>query len=132
MADAFARVSGKVAVVTAQNGPAAALLVAPLAEAHKVSVPVLALIQDIGRLHTDKNAFQDLDHIAMLTPVTKWVRRVAHAERIDDYIDQALAVACSGRPGPVALLLPADLLKETAVPTTRKASNLGCFPLDRT
>ncbi len=129
MADAYARVSGKPGVVTAQNGPAAALLVAPLGEALKASIPVIALVQDVSRLHHDKNAFQDLDHIGMFSPVAKWVRRVGDASRVDDYVDQAFAMACSGRPGPVVLLLPSDLLLEPAVETGRRAS-LGHFPLD--
>jgi acetolactate synthase-1/2/3 large subunit len=131
MADAYARISGKPAIVTAQNGPAATLLVAPLAEALKVSVPVIALVQDVNRNQTDRNAFQELDHIGLFAPVTKWVRRVTEASRIEDYIDQAFAIACTGRPGPVALLLPADLLTEPAPASQRKAS-LGRFPLDRT
>jgi acetolactate synthase-1/2/3 large subunit len=93
MADAYARVSGKIGVVTAQNGPAAALLVPPLAEALKASIPILALVQDVSAEHTDRNAFQDLDHIGMFTAVTKWVRRVHDVSRIEDYIDQAMTVA---------------------------------------
>lgn len=131
MADAYARLTGKPAIVTAQNGPAAALLVAPLAEALKASIPVIALVQDVSRLQNDKNAFQDLDHIGLFSSVTKWVRRVGDASRVDDYIDQAFAMACSGRPGPVVLLLPSDLLVEPAAPSTRCA-NLGHFPLDPT
>lgn len=131
MADAYARLSGKPAIVTAQNGPAATLLVAPLAEALKVSVPVIALVQDVNRDQTDCNAFQEIDHIGLFAPVTKWVRRVTEASRIEDYIDQAFAIACSGRPGPVALLLPADLLLEPA-PEARRHAALGRFPLDRT
>src|SRR5690606_27888004 len=72
MADAYARLSNTPAIVTAQNGPAAALLVAPLAEALKVSIPVIALVQDVARNQTDRNAFQDLDHIGLFQPVTKW------------------------------------------------------------
>jgi acetolactate synthase I/II/III large subunit len=130
MADGHARISGKPSIVTAQNGPAATLLVAPLAEALKVSVPIIALVQDVNRDHTDKNAFQDLDHIALFAPVAKWVRRVTEASRVEDYIDQAFAIACSGRPGPVVLMLPADLLLEQAPVQLRKA-NLGHYPLDR-
>lgn len=129
MADAYARVSGKPGIVTAQNGPAAALLVAPLGEALKASIPMIALVQDVSRLHHDKNAFQDLDHIGMFSSVAKWVRRVGDASRVDDYVDQAFAMACSGRPGPVVLLLPSDLLLEPAGETGRRAS-LGHFPLD--
>lgn len=131
MADGYARVSGKVGVVSAQNGPAAALLVPGLAEALKVSVPIVALVQDVVRTQTDRNAFQELDHVALFQSCTKWVRRVTDASRVVDYIDMAFANAAGGRPGPVALILPADLLlEEIPVPTMRKA-NLGNFPLDR-
>ncbi|OZI53617.1 acetolactate synthase catalytic subunit [Bordetella genomosp. 5] len=132
MADGYARMSNTPAIVTAQNGPAAALLVAPLAEAQKVSIPVIALVQDVNRDQHDKNAFQDLDHIAMLGSVCKWVRRIDLATRVEDYIDQAFVAATSGRPGPVALLLPADLLQEQAVPAPfARTLSLGRFPLDR-
>src|SRR5687767_3222776 len=62
MADAFARISNRVGIVCAQNGPAATLLVPPLAEALKASIPVVALVQEVPRNQTDRNAFQDLDH----------------------------------------------------------------------
>ena len=130
MADAYARVTGKIGVVTAQNGPAAALLVPPLAEALKASVPILALVQDISAEHTDKNAFQDLDHIGMFTHVTKWVRRVHDVARLEEYVDQAMIAACTGRPGPVVLMLPADLLLQPGKKEQRKES-LGRYPLDR-
>ncbi len=132
MADGYARLSGKVGVVAAQNGPAATLLVAPMAEALKASVPLVALVQDVERDQTDKNAFQDLDQVALFGSCTKWVRRVNVADRIEDYVDAAFTAATSGRPGPVALLLPADLLREVtdSVPSPRKA-NLGYWPLDR-
>lgn len=133
MADAYARVSGKVGVVTAQNGPAAALLVAPLAEALKASVPVVALVQDVNRDQTDRNAFQELDHESMFRPVSKWVRRVTVASRIDDYLDMAVTAATSGRPGPAVLLLPADLLLEKLPESVadHRHMALGSYPLDR-
>ena len=77
MADGYARVSQKVAVVTAQNGPAAALLAPALAEAYKASIPILAIVQDVGRNQTDKNAFQELDHFDIFRGCAKWVKRVA-------------------------------------------------------
>jgi acetolactate synthase-1/2/3 large subunit len=131
MADGYSRLSNKVSVVLAQNGPAATLLVPPLTEALKSSIPVVALVQDVNRPQTDRNAFQDADHIGMFQPVTKWVRRVTEADRITDYIDMAFTMATSGRPGPVVLMLPADLLLEQIkAPSPRKAS-LGVIPLDR-
>lgn len=132
MADGYARASGKVGVVAAQNGPAATLLVPPMAEALKASIPIVALVQDVERDQTDKNAFQDLDQIALFEPCSKWVRRVTVAERIEDYVDAAFVAAVTGRPGPAALLLPADLLRQVTKtrPFPRRAS-LGRWPLDR-
>lgn len=62
MGDGFSRISGKVCVVAAQNGPAATLLVAAMGEAMKASIPMVALVQDVNRALTDKNAFQEYDH----------------------------------------------------------------------
>ena len=133
MADGYARVSGRVAVVTAQNGPAAALLVPGLAEALKASIPIVAIVQDVRRTQTDRNAFQDLDHLDLFRACSKWTRRVTHVSRIEDYVDMAFVAAASGRPGPAVLLCPQDLLLEAAganaVSGRRQA--LGGYPLDR-
>ena len=132
MADCYSRVTNRVGVVMAQNGPAATLLVAGLAEALKASIPVVALVQDVNRPHTDRNAFQELDHIALFHGCTKWVRRVTEASRISDYVDMAFTAAASGRPGPVVLMLPADLLLEKTSVTSARRASLGTIPLDRT
>jgi acetolactate synthase I/II/III large subunit len=132
MADCYARMTGKVGVVTAQNGPAATLLVPGLAEALKVSVPLVALVQDVNRNQTDKNAFQEYDHQALFEGCTKWFKRVTEASRIEDYVDMAFATAASGRPGPVVLMLPADLLLEEVHLPEPRTAKLGYFPLDRT
>ncbi|RLL74399.1 acetolactate synthase catalytic subunit [Ochrobactrum soli] len=132
MADAYARVSGQVAVVTAQNGPAATLLVPGLAEALKASIPVVAIVQDVHRQFTDKNAFQELDHLALFDGAAKWVRRVSEISRIEDYVDMAFTAATTGRAGPAVLLVPLDVLDELddgALKTARQAS-LGHYPLD--
>ncbi|KAA0969479.1 acetolactate synthase catalytic subunit [Aureimonas fodinaquatilis] len=132
MADGFARISGKVGVVAAQNGPAATLLVPPLAEALKASVPIVALVQEVERHQVDKNAFQELDHIALFASCAKWTRRIGTADRVEDYVDAAFIAATSGRPGPAVLLLPADLLREEVVASDHvRRANLGVWPLDR-
>ncbi len=131
MADGYARISGRVGVVTAQNGPAATLLVPPLAEALKASIPIVALVQEVNRNQTDRNAFQELDHIRMFEPVSKWVRRIDRADRLEDYVDMAFTAACSGRPGPAVLLVPADLLSDSAAPPSPRRACLGIYPLDR-
>ena len=98
-----------------------ALLAPGLAEALKVSVPIVAIVQDVRRTQTDKNAFQELDHFDIFRGCAKWVRRVAEASRIEDYVDMAFTAAASGRPGPAVLLFPQDLLLEAveAVPARR-------------
>src|SRR5262245_11146279 len=76
MADGAARVSRRISVITAQNGPAAALLVAGLAEALKASAPILAIVQEVPRANADRNAFQEIDHQALFGACAKWVRRI--------------------------------------------------------
>lgn len=133
MADGYARVSGRIAVVAAQNGPAAALLVPPLAEAYKASIPVVALVQEVERPQLDRNAFQELDHFALFSSCAKSVRRILTADRVDDYVDGAFVAAGSGRPGPAVLLLPADLLREQATPCrSHRSICCGTWPIDRT
>lgn len=135
MADAYSRVSGRVAVVAAQNGPAATLLVPGLAEALCASIPVVAVVQDVHRDHFDRNAFQELDHFALFSGVSKWCRRVSNPDRIDDYVDMAFHAAAGGRPGPAVLMCPVDVLDAAVgrqpVGPQRRAS-LGEYPLDRT
>ncbi|MBW6400184.1 acetolactate synthase catalytic subunit [Roseomonas sp. HJA6] len=132
MADGYARIGRRLGVVTAQNGPAATLLVPPLAEALKASIPVLALVQEVTRDSTDRNAFQEFDHFKLFDGVAKFVRRIDRADRVEDYVDMAVTAALSGRPGPAVLLLPADLLIEKAAAVSRRRASLGTFPLDRT
>ena len=115
MADAYARVSGKVAVVTAQNGPAATLLVAGLAESLTASIPVVALVQEVAAINRDRNAFQELDQLELFKGCCKWLKRVDDPRRIDDYVDMAFRAAASGRPGPAVLLCPADLIETASV-----------------
>lgn len=131
MADGYARVSGRVGVVTAQNGPAATLLVPGLGEAFKSSVPLVALVQDVPRSMTDKNAFQEINHIDLFRACAKWVRRVDDPDRVDDYIDMAFVAAASGRMGPAVLLFPMDLLVEQTGQSSSRTACLGNYPLDR-
>jgi acetolactate synthase-1/2/3 large subunit len=132
MADAYARITNRVAIVTAQNGPAATLLVPPLAEALKASTPVIALVQEVPRSQADKNAFQEFDHERLFAPVAKWVRRIDLPERVDEYVDMAFVAATSGRPGPAVLLVPFDVLNLPAERLNEREAAYGKFPLDRT
>lgn len=131
MADAYARISHKVGVVTAQNGPAATLLVPALSEALTASVPVVALVQDVALENFDRNAFQELDHLRLFGGCCKWLRRIHSPDRIEDYVDMAFTAATSGRPGPAVLLCPYDLIGAPAAASSGRNARLGTYPLDR-
>jgi acetolactate synthase I/II/III large subunit len=132
MADGYARISGRIGVIAVQNGPAATLVVAPMSEALKASIPMLVLVQEVAANVRDRNAFQEFDHVALFCSSSKWTRRIDHSARVEDYVDLAITVATSGRPGPVVLLLPSDLLDMPAQPPRfERTACLGSYPLDR-
>ena len=131
MADGFARISRAIGVVTAQNGPAATLLVPALAEALKSSIPLLAIVQDVPRPTAERNAFQELDHLTLFAGSAKWVRRVERRDRVSDLLDHAITAATTGRPGPAVLVIPMDLLVEETQPAPQRHQRLGHVPLDR-
>lgn len=132
IADGFARIGNTLGVVGAQNGPAATLLVAPLTEAKLVSIPILALVQDVPTPTQDRNAFQEIDHFALFDGCSKWTRRLTDAARAEEYIDMAINAAMSGRPGPAVLLLPKDvLITEVPASPRPRTTALGTFPVDR-
>ena len=79
MADGYARVSKRPGVMIAQNGPAATLVVAPLAEALKSSIPLVVMLQEIPLKNEDRNAFQEFDHVRLFSACSKWTRRVQTA-----------------------------------------------------
>ena len=113
-ADAYARVTGQAGVCDATVGPGAAKLPSGLAEALGASVPVLALVSDLpARLAPHRYrgaASQALDQAALLAPVTKWQAAVPDAGTLPALVRQAFREATTGRPGPVALFLPQDVL----------------------
>jgi acetolactate synthase-1/2/3 large subunit len=113
-ADAYARVTGQVGVCDATVGPGAAKLPSGLGEALGASVPVVALVSDLpARLapHRYRSAAsQALDQASLLAPVTKWHAAVPDAATMPALVRQAFREATSGRPGPVALFLPQDVL----------------------
>ena len=132
MADGYARASGRTGVVACQNGPAAALLVAPLAEALKASTAIVAIVQEVDTPASGRNAFQELDHESLFSGSEKWIRRMRTPQRVDDDVDAAFVAAASGRPGPAVLLVPHDLLGEPAVGSEReRRQHLGHWPLDQ-
>lgn len=134
MADGFARISGRIACIGAQNGPAATLLVPGMAEAYKASIPMLALVQDVHRRQTGRNAFQEFDHQALFSSCSVSFERLTDARRAAELTRKAIIAATGGRPGPAVLMLPIDVLNEPVEPgpSAPDPLPLGRFPMVRT
>ncbi len=110
-ADGYARVTGKIGVCTVTAGPGFANAVPAIVNAYLDGVPTLFLIGAPPLREAETNPLQGgFDQIAMAAPVSKWAHRVTHAERIPDLTAQAIRIARNGRPGPVVLELPIDVL----------------------
>jgi len=110
MAHGYARVSGRPGVCAATFGPGATNLITGLLEAQKSSVPVIAFVQEIPAAQRDRHASSEIDHIAALSPFCKKVYRIDTPERCCEVVRRAFRLATSGRPGPVAVLCPADIM----------------------
>jgi thiamine pyrophosphate-dependent acetolactate synthase large subunit-like protein len=110
MAHAYARVRARPGVCLAASGPGTVNLATGLANALIDCAPVIALggASPISDFAT--GAFQEIDQVAVMRPVTKWAERVYEARRIPEYVRRAFAEALSGKPGPVYLDLPGDVL----------------------
>jgi len=109
IADAYAKVSGRVGLVDATLGPGATNLVTGLVEALNAGTPLVALVGDSHRDHSWKNMTQESRQIDILRPAAKDVIRVESIQRIPELVKRAFAVATSGRPGPVVLDVPEDV-----------------------
>ncbi len=110
MAHGYAQATGRPGVCAATFGPGATNLITGLLEAQRSSVPVIALVQDHGLANKNRNASSELDHVASLRPFVKDVMRIDFAEQAGDLVRKSFRTATTGRPGPVVLLCPADVM----------------------
>jgi len=99
-----------VAIVT--RGPGATNAAIGVHVAMQDSIPMILFIGDIDRGTRDREAFQEIDFPAMFGPIAKWASRIEDARRIPEYVARAWSTAMSGRPGPVVLALPEDMLTD--------------------
>lgn len=81
---------------------------------------MILLIGQCAREHMDREAFQEIDYRRMFGQMAKWVAQIDHADRVQEFVGRAFAVAQAGRPGPVVLALPEDMLTAVAVPSASK------------
>jgi acetolactate synthase-1/2/3 large subunit len=114
MAEADAKLTGMPAVAMATRGVGASNLAIGVHTAMQDSSPMLVLL---GQVETDflgREAFQEVDLPAFYAPITKWSATVNRPDRLAEFVARGLRIATSGRPGPVMLALPADMLGEEA------------------
>ncbi len=110
MACADGAMTGRPGIAFVTRGPGATNASIGVHVAMQDSQPMILFIGDVDRGTRDREAFQEIDFQAMFTPVAKWAARIDDARRIPEYVARAYATAMSGRPGPVVLALPEDML----------------------
>jgi acetolactate synthase-1/2/3 large subunit len=114
MAEAYGKLTGKPGVCLVTRGPGATNASAGIHIAMQDSTPLVMLVGQVGRGMMDREAFQEIDYRRMYGELTKWVAQIEDPNRIPEYISRAFHTATSGRPGPVVLALPEDMLTEMA------------------
>jgi len=110
MAEAVGKLTGRPGVCFVTRGPGATNACVGVHTAFQDSTPMVLLIGDVAQDARDREAFQEVDFIAMFNPLAKMVQRVDDAERLPEYVQRAFATAMNGRPGPVVLVFPEDML----------------------
>src|SRR5881409_3973851 len=121
MADGLARVTDRPGVCLVTSGPGATNLITGVAAAYVAHSPVVVLVGGIALDHYQKDAFQEFDLLNMFRPVTKQAIQITKAERIPELLRGALRAAMSGRPGPVFVEIPRDVLSGTLPPVAALA-----------
>src|SRR5690349_1812922 len=112
MAEAYGKLTGKPGVLLVTRGPGACNASIGVHTAFQDSTPIVVLVGQVARQQIDREAFQEVDFRKMFAPLAKWVTQIDMAERIPEIVNQAFQVATSGRPGPVVLALPEDMLRD--------------------
>jgi thiamine pyrophosphate-dependent acetolactate synthase large subunit-like protein len=136
MADGYARASGKPGVVVVTSGPAATNTLTPLSESYAGSVPVLVVMSDIALalVGRDLGALHEVpNQIECFRPVTRWAEALGETAAIPTSITAAFELMRSGRPGPMALSIPNDLLfarAEASLPAAGDAARPPCHVAD--
>lgn len=114
LAEATGKLTGRPGICFVTRGPGATNASAGVHVARQDSTPMILFVGQIARHDTDREAFQEVDYRAMFGPLAKWVAQIDATDRIAEYVARAFHVATSGRPGPVVLALPEDMLSASA------------------
>jgi acetolactate synthase I/II/III large subunit len=112
MAEAVGKLTGRPGVCMVTRGPGATNASVGVHTAFQDSTPMVLLVGDVGSDMRDREAFQELEYLSFFKSMVKRVERIDDARRIPEYIARAFATAVNGRPGPVVLVLPEDMLTQ--------------------
>ena len=120
MAEAYGKLTGKPGICFVTRGPGATNASIGVHTAFQDSTPMILFIGQADQSMLDREAFQEVDFRAMFTPLAKWAAEIRDPNRIPEYVARAFHTAVSGRPGPVVLSLPEDVLfGECTAPATK-------------
>ncbi|TKC89191.1 thiamine pyrophosphate-binding protein [Trinickia terrae] len=130
MAEATGKLTGRPGVALVTRGPGATHASIGVHTAFQDSTPMILLIGQCAREHLDREAFQEIDYRRMFGQMAKWVAQIDDARRIPEYLSHAFHTACAGRPGPVVLALPEDVLSDScpAMPAAPAFQRVAAAP----
>jgi acetolactate synthase-1/2/3 large subunit len=114
MAEAYGKMTGRPGICLVTRGPGATNASSGVHVAFQDSTPLILLIGQVGLDAIEREAFQEIDYRRMYGQMAKWVAQIDDAARIPEFMSRAFHTATSGRPGPVVLALPEDMLTATA------------------
>ncbi len=112
MAEAYGKLTGRPGIAMVTRGPGACHAAVGIHIAFQDSTPLILLVGQVAREMAEREAFQEIDYRKMFAPVAKWVVQIEQAQRIPELMARAFHVATSGRPGPVVVSLPEDMLTD--------------------
>jgi acetolactate synthase I/II/III large subunit len=115
MAEAYGKLTGRPGLCLVTRAPGAMHAATGLHTAFHDATPMILLIGQVPREHLEREAFQELDYRRLFGPTAKWVAQIEDTARIPEFVARAYTTATSGRPGPVVLALPQDVLWREAV-----------------
>ncbi len=114
MAEAYGKLTGRPGICFVTRGPGATNASPGLHIARQDSTPTILFVGQIERGAREREAFQELDYRTAFGPLTKWATEIDDPARIPELVSRAFHVATGGRPGPVVVALPEDMLTEAA------------------
>ena len=120
MAEAYGKLTGNPGIALVTRGPGACHASIGVHIAYQDSTPMILFIGQVSRDSADREAFQEIDYRQMFGSVAKWVVQIEKADRIPEIVSRAFNTAISGRPGPVVVSLPEDMLTEKTSAITLK------------